>query len=109
MRATENQSIRSPESIGESFVYINASHLLGDRMLYPSFLDQRNQQRTSLFPSRKPMRFKRLPVSMAADSRLSAHHDYLLVRANRSRSLCTRLDHTNHWNMRRRSNAIQSQ
>ena len=42
------------KSISKRLGEIDARHLLGDRVLHPAFLNQRNQQRASLFAGRSP-------------------------------------------------------
>src|SRR5207253_9792984 len=63
MSATQNENVSRLESIGKGLAQVNAGDLFGNRVLNPTFLDQRHEQRASLLPGLYPEILARLQIS----------------------------------------------
>jgi len=100
--AAEQQHVGIASVIGECFRQINLRHLLGDRMVYPAFFDQRNEQRASLLAHRDVASLEGAPVGMAADGGIGADDDHVPLPAGRRRRVGARFNHADHFYSRRR-------
>src|SRR4029077_16390881 len=105
----QDHRIGVAKSVCEGLGEINSSHLLSHGVFYPSFFNQRDEQRASLFACLQPARFESSPVSVAANGGLSSNHNNLLVSRGRRGRLCPGLNHAYHRNMRSRRDAIEGE
>src|SRR5258708_26617923 len=109
VRASQNQNVRVLEAFGKSLGQVDTSYLLGHRMLDPAFLNQRNEQRTSLLPRIESASIESFPISVTADCSLGANDDNFLISAYESGRLGARLNYSNDWHVSCGRDAIQSQ
>src|SRR5579872_518823 len=107
MRASEHENIRCIEAIGKGLTEVDSGDLLCHRVLYPSFFDQRNQQRTGFLASLHTLRLQRSPIGMAADGSLCTDYDYFVLLALTRRSFRTGFNDSDDGNTRCRDNSVQ--
>src|SRR5882672_12142651 len=100
MGTSEHKHIGIARILREGLCQVDSGDLFGDRVLYPSLFDQRDQQGTSLLPDRDSLALQRPLISMTADGRLGADDDNFLLPGGGGGSFGPRLNDTDHSHMR---------
>src|ERR1700683_1849504 len=108
MRAAEHKSVGVVETVTKGLAQINAGYLFRDRVLHPSFFDERHQQRASLLPRIKAAGLKSFLVGVAADRGLGPDDHDSFIFADRSGGLGAGLYYANDWNAGCGDDAVES-
>lgn len=109
VRAAEDKNIGVGYLSGECFVQINSRDLLGDRILDPSFLDQRHKERTGFFVDHNAACFERMAIRMACNGRVGPDYHNFTGAAGLGCGARSGLDDTDDLDIRCRFDFVKCQ
>jgi len=109
MGATQDQNVGVMETVTESLGKIDASDLLGDRVLDPTLFDKGHEQRARFLVRAQAAGFESLAVSVAAYGGFGSDDHNFLVGGCGSSGLGSWFDYAYHGHMSGRGDAIQRQ
>ncbi len=94
--AAEHHGVGVVEAVGESFRQIDAGDLLGDGVVHPAFLHERDQQRAGLLAGFETQFLESFAVGVAADGGFGSDDHNLPIPRGRGSSFGPRLNHSDH-------------